>query len=44
MLVQNLCTEKNLCTESTFKKYFRKVFLLIQGADYEPKNKYNSPT
>ena len=26
------------------KDIFRKVFLLIQGADYEPKNKYNSPT
>ena len=23
---------------------FRKVYLLIQGADYESKSKYNSPT
>ena len=36
---------KNLCTESTFKRYFQKKmqFLLIQGSDCEPKIKCNSP-
>ena len=36
---------KNLCTESTIKRYFQKKmqFLLIQGSDCEPKIKCNSP-